>query len=127
MEDTDQHITDVDKVMQYFSDELIEKGKNHDFLKKTRSDEFYDSLISGKIKDSKWYQDHITKERHHLKSHVPDDVNLIDVLEYLGDCVVAGLSRSGDIYDIDPSDKLLRKAFDNTVELLKKEIKVVEK
>jgi hypothetical protein len=37
---------------------------------------------------------------------------------------MAGMARSGSIYEIEASDELLRKAFNNTVELLKNQIEV---
>ncbi len=49
---------------------------------------------------------------------VPDDVNLLDVLEHVADCVMAGMARSGSVYELKLSDELLQKAFKNTVKLL---------
>jgi len=121
---TDRHIGHVYKGLDWFASLLHEAGEYHDKTKKIKFDKFFEALKSGKIKESDWYQSHITKERHHLISNVPDDVNLIDVLEHLVDCVMAGLSRSGEIYDIDLSNEVLQKAHKNTVELLKKNIKV---
>jgi len=124
---TDNHIADVYKGMDYFASLLTKAGESHDNTKKgSGSLEFFKALTSGDVKNSDWYKGHITKERHHLISKVPDDVNLIDVLEHLTDCVMAGLSRSGEIYDIDLSSEVLQKAHKNTVELLKKNIKVEE-
>ena len=48
----------------------------------------------------------------------------IDLLEYIADCVMAGMARSGDVYEIQAPNELLRKAFDNTVVLLKNQVKV---
>jgi len=65
--------------------------------------------------------------RHHLnyEDGVPKDVNLLDVLEYVADCVMAGMARSGSVYEVKISDELLQRAFQNTVELLKKNVVVV--
>ena len=51
---------------------------------------------------------------------VPDDVNLYDVLEYIGDCL-ADCVRSGEVatVQIGHSDEVLRQAFHNTVKLLR--------
>jgi hypothetical protein len=46
------------------------------------------------------------------------------VLEYVADCVMAGMARSGDVYALEASDELLRRAFQNTVALLKSQVKV---
>lgn len=123
---TDRHINDVGQVMSFFADLLIKAGKEHDNTKLSDFDDFFEALKSGKIKESNWYQNHKTKERHHLVAHVPKDVNLIDIFEHLGDCVTAGLSRSGEVFDIELSNEVLQLAHKNTVELLKKHIKVVK-
>lgn len=66
--------------------------------------------------------------RHHLlqPDGVPTDVNLIDVLDMIVDCVMAGMSRTGTVYPLTITDEVLRTAFSNTVDLLKNKI-VVEK
>jgi len=121
---TDHHIGHVIAGMKFFADLLIKAGDIHDNTKTSLFDEFHKALTSGKIKDSDWYKTHTTKERHHLIQEVPEDVNLVDVFEHLIDCVMAGLSRSGEIYDIALPNDVLQKAHKNTVELLKKNVKV---
>lgn len=70
---------------------------------------------------------HLETERHHLFSRVPEDVNLIDVLEMIADCVCAGISRgNGEVRRIELDSKVLQMAVDNTVEMLKKEIDYVQ-
>jgi hypothetical protein len=123
---TENHIEHVTAGLKFFADLLLEAGKKHDHLKLEKFKEFHEALKSGKIKESAWYQEHKTKERHHLKAHVPEDVNLIDVFEHLVDCVMAALSRSGDLYDVDLDPRMLETALKNTIELLKKEVKVSE-
>lgn len=123
---TANHIDHVAQGLGYFADLLKKAGKNHDHTKSENMADFHEALNSGNIKKSQWYKMHITEERHHLIANVPDDVNLIDVLEHLVDCVMAGSARTGEIFDIDLSDELLQKAHKNTVEMLKKQIKVTE-
>jgi hypothetical protein len=69
---------------------------------------------------------HKREERHHINvpEGVRDDINLVDVIEYIVDCVMAGMARSGSVYDLELSDDTLKKAFKNTVELLKKNVEV---
>ena len=122
---TKSHINDVIKGMTWIANKLIEVGKIHDNTKTSKMKEFHEALISGKIKNSDWYEEHITKERHHLISKCPDDVNLIDVIECIVDCTMAGLTRSGEIYDVELDPRILEKAVANTVELLKKNTKVL--
>ena len=49
---------------------------------------------------------------------------MIDVLEYVADCVMAGMGRSGEVRKLNLSDKTLRRAFENTVVLLKSQVVV---
>lgn len=126
LKDTKSHINDVSKGMDFIAVQLMNRGEKHDHTKVKNMNQFYEALKSGKIKDSFWYQMHITEERHHLKSNTPDDVNLIDVIEHIVDCTMAGMTRSGTVYDVDLSAELLMKAVANTVEMLKNNIEVIE-
>lgn len=57
-------------------------------------------------------------ERHHIKDHCPDDVDLVDVLEMIADCTAAALARSGGLkYPLEIDKDVLYKAFENTCEL----------
>lgn len=122
---TVSHMKDVEAGLNFLSYQLKEKGKHHDHTKIEHFDNFFKALTSGKVKESDWYKLHITEERHHLKSNVPNDVNLLDVIEHLVDCTMAGLTRSGEIYDIDLSPELLQLAAQNTVELIKNNVRIV--
>ena len=53
---------------------------------------------------------------------VTEDINLIDVIEMIVDCVMAGLARSGEVYPLDINPDVLLKAFQNTVEMLKENV-----
>jgi len=126
---TDMHREDVKNMMDELARMLSEAGEKHDWTKKEKELEFYTSFTKAKeegkdFKKDDWYRYHTGTERHHLLSKVPDDVNLLDVIEYLSDCCCAGLARSGKIYDIDLPEETLRKAYDNTIELIKSKIKV---
>lgn len=65
-------------------------------------------------------------ERHHLNDSVPDDVNLVDVLEMVIDCTVAGLARSGEVYDITIPEDVIKKAIDNTKNMIIENSEVVD-
>ena len=65
-----------------------------------------------------WFKNRHMTERHHLNDRVPDDVNLLDVLEMVIDCTCAGLSRSGDVYPITIPQDVLEKAIENTKNLI---------
>ena len=67
-------------------------------------------------------------ERHHFNQpeFVPEDVNLIDILDQIIDGVMAGMARSGSYRQEFISSELLEKAYKNTVQLLLDHINVVE-
>ena len=65
-------------------------------------------------------------ERHHLLKNVPDDVDLLDVLEQICDCVSAGMARSGKVFDVEIPSEILEKAVKNTVKMLIDRIEVEE-
>lgn len=126
---TDLHRADVANTMNSIAELVIAAGEKHDWTKKEKEDEFYKefTLAKEKGKDftlSDWCQYHYKTERHHLGKYVPDDVNLIDVLEMIADCTCAGMARSGQIFDLELKDEVLQKAFQNTCKLVKDMIKV---
>lgn len=124
-ESTMMHINDVRSAMSFIRKILQHKANNHDHTKMENLEDFCTALNSGHIKDTAWYQMHITEERHHLKSNVPEDVNLLDVIEHIVDCTMAGMARSGEVYDVDIDTNVLILAVQNTVKLLKDNTEVV--
>lgn len=124
----DMHIQDVKNVMNELAFNIMMKGANHDYTKKTEEGLFYDNFLSTMNNgtdfiNDEWYQLHIDSERHHLLSNCPNDVNLLDVLEMIVDCVCAGKSRSGDVRPVEINEEILKKALNNTVDLIKDMIK----
>jgi len=127
LESSRQHIGDVVKAMAFFSSKLIEAAGEHDYDKLTAIDWFH-SDFKTKFEEHGWWDNHRKIHRHHLgqADGVPDDVNLLDILEFIADCVMAGMARTGEVYPLEMSDELLQKAFRNTEALLKNQVKVVE-
>ena len=123
-----QHIGDVQKGLAWFAEKLIEAGAIHDHTKISGIDDFYDSFSKGltgeAFKAEKWAQLHYLTERHHLNDHCPEDVTLIDVLERVADITMAGMGRSGKIYDATLDPEILQRAYGNTVKLLADQIVV---
>lgn len=115
---TELHQQDVRKGCEFLADLLMKAASIHDHTKIENMDDFFAAITGTSVKDSQWYHDHVTGERHHLKSHVPEDVNLIDVLECVVDCTMAGLARSGKVYDIDLDPAILSLAVQNTSKLI---------
>lgn len=122
-----KHIADVGMALAFFNSKLMEAATKHDYDKLSMIDWFHSDFLTG-FKQTGWWDNHRRIHRHHLNmaDGVPDDVNLIDLIEYVSDCVMAGMARSGSVYEIKIDDAVLKKAFNNTVELLKKQVVVDE-
>ena len=131
LENSKQHIEDVNKALWWMSNRLIDIGFGHDWTKLENIDEFYADFSStqdgfqGDFKQMHWFKDLHLQERHHLTDRCPEDVNLFDVLERIADCVMAGLARSGNLYEDTLSPEILVKAYQNTINLLIAEVEVV--
>jgi hypothetical protein len=122
---SEQHIGDVQDGLSFFMGKLHEASQRHDFDKLTDIATFHADFTTG-FKQTLWWDTHRRINRHHLTQAdgVRDDVNLIDVLDFIADCVMAGMARSGSVYPLNLSPELLEKAFQNTVEMLKREVVV---
>lgn len=122
-----QHIGDIVKAIAFFQSKLTEAAGCHDYDKLTDIDGFHADFVTG-FKKTGWWDNHRKIHRHHINiaDGVPDDVNLLDVLEHIADCVMAGMARSGMVYDLKLDGELLQIAFENTVNLLKNEVSVEE-
>ena len=120
-----QHIKDVAKALAFLSSKILLAAAEHDYDKLTEIDHFYADFKT-KFEQTGWWDNHRKIHRHHLgqADGVPDDVNLLDILEYISDCVMAGMARTGEIYALEMSSELLQTAFINTVTLLKNEVEV---
>ena len=122
-----QHIQDVGVAMANFSIMLCNQAEVHDHDKITDIDGFHRDFLTG-FKENSWWDNHRKVNRHHLleSDGVPVNVNLIDVLEMISDCVMAGMARSGSVYPLKIDPEVLMNAFQNTVDLIKKNVKVEE-
>lgn len=122
-----QHIEDVNKGLEFFRDMLHPSSRYHDWDKRHFASWFHDNFVTG-FKERDWLDHHYEVNRHHLETPdgVPRDVNLIDVLEHIVDGVMAGLARSGKYRRSEISPELLKRAFDNTVQLLLENVETDE-
>lgn len=121
-----QHIGDVRRALAFFQSEIAEAATRHDEDKLTDIDGFHADFVTG-FEQTDWWDRHRRLNRHHLLKDdgVPEDVNLIDVLDLIADCVMAGMGRSGSVYDLDIDPDVLMRAFQGTVELLKQQVVVL--
>ena len=120
------HIGDVRRGLQHFADMLARASSVHDADKLTDLDGFHSDFTGG-FKSTVWWDEHRKINRHHIDKAdgIPEDVNLVDVIEHITDCVMAGMARSGSVYELKLPDALLQRAFANTVSRLKENIEVV--
>lgn len=122
-----QHIADVAAGLAFFQSEISRAIARHDTDKLTDIDGFHADFVHGfGVGHCDWWQRHRRLNRHHLtmEDGIPSDVNLIDVLDFIADCCMAGMARSGSVYPLKLSPELLERAFQNTVKRLKDEIVV---
>lgn len=127
----DMHREDVKNTMNEIALLLMEKGKKHDWTKKDYEEMFYNNFLSTlnngtSFIEDEWYQLHIEKEKHHLFSKCHDDVDLLDVIEMVVDCVCAGKARSGEIRGLEINQEILDKALKNTVKRINEMVKCEE-
>lgn len=128
------HISDVIQLMKIITDKLSYAAIRHDYTKTEEpfASLFYRDLCSTieggpDFEESEWYNLHCkVYERHHLNTDIPRDVNLIDVLEMICDCVASSAARTGEISDVDIPAEILMQAVDNTVRLLEANILIEE-
>lgn len=120
-----QHIDDVRQALAFFMTLLGKAALVHDPDKLTDIDSFHADFVTG-FKEHGWWDRHRKLNRHHINMDdgIPADINLIDVLDFIADCVVAGMARSGSVYTLTLRPDVLGLAFQNTVELLKREVMV---
>ena len=123
-----QHILDVRRGLAFFGYLLNDAAARHDYDKLLDIESFHADFKT-KFTVTDWWDRHRKLNRHHLMQAdgVPADVNLIDVLDMIADCVMAGMARAGSVYALNLDPDVLMRAFQNTVELLKANVQVQAK
>jgi hypothetical protein len=116
----------VQDALFFMIKQLDKAAEVHDHDKISDIDGFHRDFVTG-FEQTTWWDNHRKVNRHHLlqADGVPADVNLIDVIDMICDCVMAGMARSGSVYPLNIDGEVLRRAFDNTVELLKSNVEVI--
>jgi len=127
LESSKQHIEDVREAHRFFIDLIKIAMNDHDYDKITDIDGFHADFLTG-FKQTTWWDRHRQLNRHHLTQEdgIPANLNLIDVLDYIVDCVMSGMGRSGSVYPLKLPPELLERAFQGTIELLKSQVVVEE-
>lgn len=119
------HVGDIHKGFAFFIEKMEAQSAFHDLSKFTHIDDFHRNFVSG-FKEKDWWEYHQSVERHHFNDpkYIPEDVNLIDILDQIIDGVMAGMARSGVYRQENISPELLKKAYENTVKLLLSNVNV---
>ena len=109
---------DMLAVMRWLAGCLIYAGWKHDNSKQSDIDGYFNALVEAKregidVHDTEWYKDHFKKERSHLDYLVPEDVDLLDVMEFVVSNVLEGADS------ISLSADVLAKALANTFAFVK--------
>jgi len=122
-----EHIGDVSRGLAMFATLLEDAGERHDHDKIELIDGFHEEFKGG-FKTDAWLKNHYRVNRHHLAADggLHSDVNLVDVLEYIVDCVMSGMARSGHVRKLELSSSILQKAFRNTVNLMHENVEVAK-
>ena len=122
---SEQHIRDVREGLAFLARLLAEAGERHDHDKITAIDHFHADFRTG-FAQTGWWDNHRKVNRHHLTEAdgIPPDVNLLDVLDFITDCTMAGMARSGSVRPLTITDDVLRRAFQNTAALLLANVEV---
>ena len=129
-EDIEQHRVDVCHVMDMISAHMTDIGVAHDWTKIAYFDKFaqdtLERLDTPEFKERDWYSIHTSLERHHVNAHVPEDVDLFDIIEMIVDCIVAGMARStfNPEFLVLKDENVLEDAYWNTIEKLEDKIKL---
>lgn len=118
-----QHIGDVSRGIGFFIDKLKIAAENHDHTKISGIDSFHSDFTTG-FESTEWWKMHQREERHHIRNNEPENINLIDVIEHIADCVMAGMARSGEFRFEGVDEEQLARAFNNTVNLLLENVEV---
>lgn len=128
-----EHCANVKDMMLNFAKDIKQQGENHDWTKviEPYRSIFYRDMCNAiegrtKFEDGEWNKLHYATERHHLLRNVPGDINLIDVIEMIADCVCAGMARSGEVGPLEIDESILMKAIDNTVKLMAESVELQE-
>ena len=118
-----RHIGDVIGLLGIFAQHLLRAAARHDYDKLSDIDQFLANFRT-KFAQTGWWDNHRKIHRHHLahEDGIPEDVDLLDVLEYVADCVAAGAARKGYVDRVELPPELLSRALQNTVRLLMSQI-----
>ena len=129
LNETRQHRADVRNMMFIVAHAIQKRALKHDWTKIEHGREFYQDIVERNntdipYLDRDWAKIHTSQERHHLNVVVQDDVNLVDVIEFICDCICSGYARDGKIRSelINLDEKTLKLAFNNTIKKLDAEV-----
>lgn len=114
------HIDEVQQGIQWVCNRLQEAAQKHDHDKIEDIDGFLRDFRTEFDSDD-WLQNHYKVNRHHLNEPFgcPEDVDLVDVIEMIVDCMAAGMARKGTTYPMDIDSEILQRAVTNTADKIR--------
>ena len=124
----------VGQLMKIIGDYINYYGLKHDWTKTEHLQLFWEDVLARKnnsnisFTDREWGRLHIDNEHHHLNIKVEDNITLIDILEFLCDCIITAKSTGQDIDSslINLDSETLILAYDNTAKWLDNITEVVK-
>ena len=114
----------VEGLMRIIAANIQHYGQQHDWTKTEYIEDFWKDVQERKenpdFKEREWFKIHTTKEKHHLNMNVSDDATILDLLEFISDCIITAKSTGQEInYDLMKlSDSDLKLLYENTIQWL---------
>ena len=124
------HIADVYNIVDFLINILRNKARWHDYSKLEHEKLFYKNYLEAVNKEipfeeSEFYKLHLEVERHHPNKNLKDDVNLLDIIEMICDCIAAQAARNGSKPNDIPLDEgILELAYKNTIKYINDNITI---
>lgn len=114
----------VSEVMKVIASKLQYHGIIHDYTKRENIEEFWEDTRLRKedipLEEREWIEKHITQEQHHLNLNAAPTITLIDVIEFIVDCMVTAKSTGEevDLENLKLDPEILMTAYNNTIKYI---------
>lgn len=108
-------------LMSLIASYIQHQGEMHDWTKIAYIDDYIKDIEQRKeepiFSKRDWYKIHTSKEKHHLNVNPAKDITLLDVIEFICDCILTAKATGQQVqqYQMMLSNEVLRTAFMNTV------------
>lgn len=122
----------VHETMKLLSEYIGYRGIKHDWTKMEEPGMFMDDINDRndgiEPLNRSWIKYHTKMERHHLNLAFRPNTNVLDLIEFLADCIVTAKSTGVplDMEILNLSDEQLRQIYNNTISSLNEMVQVIE-